>query len=334
MGPFRSRRGVTLVEILVVAAVIVVLISIALPAMLQTSITSRHTRDATKVRAIHQALFSWSNGGRDQYPLPSELDVGNTTLGPTAFKDATRDIISILVFNGMLSLEDCISVDEPSSQIKAYKRYEFREPAAAAAENKALALWDPAFRALPADTSRGPVNRTGAPGGFSFAMMPPIGTRAQAWRKTMSSTEVIVGNRGGLYQYEGTPPFGGWVLQTSPGIPLGTRSMATRFYYRGDATSKTRGNVCFNDGHVVFEEHLSADSRVRFSFTGLPNGGAQLPDSQYVNENDGTRAAMQETCSLVNGATDGLQRNAYLRSYTRGTMDSRGRMTSITPWFD
>src|SRR3712207_6304765 len=64
----RSRRGFTLVELLVVIGIIAVLIGILLPVLSRAREQSRRTACLANLRSLGQGLFVYANSFRDRLP--------------------------------------------------------------------------------------------------------------------------------------------------------------------------------------------------------------------------------------------------------------------------
>lgn len=208
---------------------------------------ARQLKDATQVRGVMQAMVIWATNNKNVYPLPELVDAQSGTFAleageSAASKNTTANIFSILVFNGMISPEICVSPAEASRKIKVDDDYEYVDPKTAAKPSEAL--WDPAFSA---DFSR---RRPG--GNVSYAHLQPSKNRKAMWGDTFSTTEAVVGNRAprvtGIERDD---------QNTYTAKVAGKGSVTYKIH--GDETS-WEGNIAFNDGHVEFFTSLAPQS--------------------------------------------------------------------------
>ena len=258
------RRAFTIVEAGCATAAVLVLIIIIFIVVgigwLQRDYNRRG--DAVRVRGIMYGMTLWSQQNGDSYPLPSAIDLDDTTVAaPGAEKDTSANIFSLLVYNGYLPVELLVSPLEVGN-IDKDEDYETDQPRAAINPDKAL--WDPALTA----------DFTGeAPGNISYAHISPVGARAAHWTGAdPSATRPVIANRG---------PQITSVTQGADGpepVLANPRSNTLRIH--GPAGS-WEGNIGFQDNHVDFHRALAPEP---IWYT--TSAGARAADVLFYDEPD------------------------------------------------
>jgi prepilin-type N-terminal cleavage/methylation domain-containing protein len=183
----KNRKGFTLIELLVVIAIIALLIGILLPALGKARQSARQLKDQTQVRGIMQGLVVWAQNNQDNYPLPSLIDKANQTLAAPAFpvmKDTTRNMFSLLIFNGFVPVEMFVSPAESNGQVMVMTGYQSDRPVGSAVANKGL--WDHKFRGTVIDTPAPSEPAAAAnTSNNSYAHLPPVGRLKARWGNTL-----------------------------------------------------------------------------------------------------------------------------------------------------
>lgn len=241
--------------------------------LLQARAEARQLKDATAIRGITQAMIVWSNNNKEQYPLPSKCDLTNTTVAVEGrAKDTTANIFSILIFNGAIPTEMCISAAEVNRKIRQDDDYTFTNPPTAVKPEDAL--WDPAFNA---DFMKRPG------GNLSFAHLQPSDERLSMWSDTFQANHAILGNRGpAIAKVEVDEATGSARVQLR-------REKSKTFRIHGPDSS-WEGNIAYNDGHVSFETTYAPED-VKYTDT----QDRPRPDVLFFDEKDakeGTNAML------------------------------------------
>jgi prepilin-type N-terminal cleavage/methylation domain-containing protein len=311
-GPGRTGQAFTLIELLVVIAIIAILLAILVPSLGAARRYAQQVKDSTHIRSIVQGMTVWAGQHGGAFPRPSEMDRANATIDPRGqpglVKDNSGNILSVLIFNGMVDARQMVSPVETSERIEVDVGYERDE--ASRAEEPSLALWDPGFAGFPGEQN----SFTGVPsdgrrlgdldgtsvGHTSYAIAFPFGDRASAWSGDFDGDSVVAGNRGPVYI--GAP--GDWSLAPNQ---QGTGSATLGFY---GADDRWEGHIGYGDTRVDFSRRPDPEG-LTFSFRS-GSGTSSAPDNVFVNENDnegwtGASAGDQDR--------PGRWTNAYIRPW-------------------
>ena len=262
----RCARGLTVVEVIAIVVVVVVLIGILLPAMQPAR--GRHGRqfkDQTQVRGIVQAMQLWAQNNGDRYPMPSLIDKDNATVGEIgAAKDTTANIYSILIYNGHIPTEICVSPAESNGKIEVFGTYALEKPATAV--NPEKALWDPMFKA----------DFTGEKQShLSYANMRPFGPRAKRWGGTMVATDAQVGNRG---------PEITEIQRRRNGFKAITALKDSNTFLIHGGRTTWEGNIAYGDAHVNFEVSMVGEDAA--NWPNYQGKAGRTPDCLFFDEPD------------------------------------------------
>jgi prepilin-type N-terminal cleavage/methylation domain-containing protein len=338
----KTRAGFTLIELLVVVSIIALLIGILLPALGRARRQAQQVTDSAQLREIHRGLVNFAQDNKDRYPIPSILDRLNHTEGSggpqdVADKDRTGAVFSILIFDGQVTTDQCITPAEVEGRIRPDRNFQTSAPTIA--NQPARALWDPAFVGtmstldgtfnhpnagdLDATSRKDEFVLAGEGSNFSYAHTPIMPNRINAyWTASYSATEPVLANRGPVYTADsvGTDRISQtWTLIGSPtgsGTAAGQSAdegyqSPTLLIHGGKRTWE--GNVAFNDNHVDFANRPDP-SNIRMAY--VPSGGnviEQVPDNIFYDE-DWEAGEGQITVPAA-------RTNVYLRQWAKSNID-------------
>lgn len=241
-----SRRGFTLIEcaaIVCVAGAALACFSAVQPedGVSPMRKAAWEAKDKSQVRVTVQALTIMLGAtGQTAYPLPSTMDAADATVAEKgSAKDTTANIFSILIWNGAIATETCISPAEVNESIRQDDDYTFDRPPTAVKPTHAM--WDPAFSAD---------FREEKTGNLSYANLQPSGGRVGAWKggREHAALEPVVANRGPEIAAV-TPGEDG-----RPDVRLAKEDSNTlRIHGPEDSWE---GMVAYNDGHAARVDSL------------------------------------------------------------------------------
>lgn len=232
-GTGAVRDGFSRRELIAVVACLVVLAAILLPWFRTAQVNRMQLDGGSQLRGVMQSLENWANDQRQMYPVPSKIDVDNTTVPDLgAAKDTTSNIFALLLWNQHL----------PSALIeRAPRNAPWFEPyentgAAVGAVHPSRALWDPSFSADFSGGNKANIGIAHAPIRDMSGHVHPL------WRGLRNSSSPVLSERGA--EITGT--------RSTPGMP------DQPIYANPDArmvsgsSGQWEGSIAFGDVHVEF----------------------------------------------------------------------------------
>lgn len=302
------RAGFARRDAIAIVVLLAFLLGVIVPILSRDRMEARKMKDIEQLKSIMRGLNVFSSY-EGKYPVASRLDLDNSTVAETLEeKNTTGSVFAILIANGQITPQMCVSPVEVSDQVRVCTAYEFPNPRTAARPDRAL--WDPAFRGTPLDADRVmgcAVNagKIGKPSNQSYAHLIPLWQRSTRWEDTFSATIPVLSNRGPTFvkdDYGALSVGSAWTLDNGP---LGSKSLTTEFFGK---SPNWKGHVAYGDEHVNFERDASP-AGVEYDPVW---SGSRKPkqDNLFVNESDeseGSRGAWQVDLGV----------NAYLRPIWR-----------------
>ncbi len=242
----RGKHGFTLVELLVVMAIIALLIGLLLPALAKARAQAQLTKDQAQVKEIHQSWIVFSRELDGSLPAPGlidrlPVDVGDGLQeipgrGPEDLTmNTTPNLYSVCIMRHYFTPQMCFSPAEESGRVIYKDDYKFTyyDPLGINSEclkndsDSTDCYWDPTFKAA-LNPELNSLSNT------SYAHMPIAGERKKRhWRDTMDSRFAMVGTRG--------------VEDGSLDEEIYYRSVTLEFH---GGSKEWVGNVAFNDNHT------------------------------------------------------------------------------------
>ncbi|MDA1008540.1 MAG: type II secretion system protein [Planctomycetota bacterium] len=274
MMQMQKTRGFTLVELLVVVAIIAVLIGLLLPALSKAQQNARSVKDSTQVQQIHKAMLIFANEDpqkklplpglvhRDQMSggaLPPGVPVGTPNQGKEcARKNNTRNLYSVCIMREMFNPDLVYGPTEVNDVVREARNYNFGayNPAGGILWDGDVTGWNCPTDAADTGNFRGKIYLTAAPADendgchFSYAAMVLCGQRKKHyWRADLipeaSGSKPMIGTRGTKLGATTTTDF-----TNSPTLML-----------HGNRKS-WEGNIVYGDNHTQLENSFYPASTV------------------------------------------------------------------------
>jgi len=261
------NRAFTLIELLIVIAIIGILTAILIPALGKAFASARSAADKNNLKGIHGALLLDAAGNEGLFPRPSllaaeydsdDLDHDNPTT------DTTGNLMSMLIARNYFTTDLLISPVETNENIRDMNEIENRYDYDAV--DGESVLWDEQFQGdLSQATAANPAHN-------SYAHQAICGQRIRLkWNSDASSSDITLSNRGAELILTGQSPSGGDIY----GYMEGTNVLG----FHGDP-NRWQGNYVSGDGSVHFADSVNPAGIVYQPLTGAPAG----PDNIFMSE--------------------------------------------------
>jgi prepilin-type N-terminal cleavage/methylation domain-containing protein len=254
-----KKRAFTLVELLVVVAIIALLVGLLLPALAKAQQTAKTVKDSNQIKQIHTAMVGRANESKGKMPTPgliNRLSYNGQQIPGEGEEDfaqnKTQNLYSACVAQQLFNTDILIGATEVNQVVKPYTNYNY-----AAYRPATDVYWDPNMKA----------KIDAAPGAdechTSYAHQILCGLRkSQHWRNNLDSTRPHFATRG-----------------VKNGVVTGDdyeQSPTLRLHGPGKTWE---GNVCFGDTHMEFVETFRPDGV--FYECGTFNGGNLTKDNLF-----------------------------------------------------
>jgi prepilin-type N-terminal cleavage/methylation domain-containing protein len=275
----RHARAFTLIEMLVVVAIIAVLIGLLLPALYQAKRQARSLEDKASLRQIHQTMLVFSGDNEGTLPTPGLINrladpfTGRqmSDRGPEDFeKNTSANVYASMLARGYFEEDLLISPVETNPRVPPFesRTYRYDHEAYQPAND---VYWDGDW----ASGTGGP-----PPGRFScnvedgeshssYAHLALAGRRKTLrWRGDASQNDPIISTRG---PYHGADPVGSDPEDYARSYTL----------LMHGPTKSWAGNVVFGDNHTELVATLRPDN-----VTYTPLDGMLAKDNIFASEFD------------------------------------------------
>ena len=304
----RKNRGFTLVELLVVVAIIALLIGLLLPALAKANRAAKTLQDNSNLAQVHKGFLTYANtDSRGNLPIPgliSRAAVPSVGFVPGQGAERqelnlTANLYSSMVAFKYIQTDILFSPVEENPVVKEMTNYNFQSfnPAATTPT-----FWDPNFRAnihLAADGNTNNVSNT------SYSHLAIVGDRKKLyWSNKAGSTRPVLGNRA---------PHNGAVNGDN------YRLSYTLLFH--DPLETWEGNVVYGDGHVNLEKSVIPDT-VQYECGNTPLRKDNIYAADFTASNQ---------CKGIQDADTWM--GIFIGTNTQGTIYTAGpeRRTDGTP---
>jgi prepilin-type N-terminal cleavage/methylation domain-containing protein len=268
-------RGFTLVELLVVMAIIALLLGLLLPALARARNTARQVKDSTQIKQVHSGLVTAAADSNGSLPLPGEINRRGVLHGRGAQDERVNNhanLYGAMIARGYMNAQILVSPAESNTKVIPATRYNMAQI------NPALdRYWDPVDQLSMGEGTGGgavPNPITGFQANLqtmcntSYATMPidPSIRRKVEWRSTGNSRFACVGNRG-----------------TRGGVQTGAEFTNSKTLLIHGSTKEWDGNIAYNDNHTEFGRTMYPENVAKLRDNACAGGTALTGAEQRLD---------------------------------------------------
>ena len=311
-----TRRGVTLVELLVVISIIAILIGVLFTAMSPAQRAARELQERENLRQVHGGMKGYAASNNNQNPVPGlirrkQIDINGDGMpdryveGRGAEDPTYNDhgaMLSLCLMNNLIVPEQLFSPNDPSPHVYAYTDYNYNLYGTVDSDGRPQ-RWDPQFsNNLEGDDGLGNPWCNN-----SYAFIPLAGERRREnWDRQGSSNFPLMGTRG--------PENGDEALIY---IAEGANTPISRTGQIMATMGAWRGVMAFADGHTEIHDGFYPAQLV------YPVGANMYPDNVFNTDvagngswaGDASKLGADAFLTHVNTVQEQSQTNAYDVNY-------------------
>lgn len=264
----KRRNGFTLVELLVVMAIIALLIGILLPALSQARARALQMRDATQMKGLHQGWLIFAGEHEGQMLLPGNLlrrpIEGGAYDGqfipgrgdPRPAVNTSQHLFAASIMQNLFDVEHVVGPTEPSPRIVTKSNFNYDRFSPARGCFWPGPVFDSAYGPCGSVQEQFRADILNESNVSYFHSVLGGGRLRREWRDTMNSQFAVLGNRG-----PGDPDEGGGVLDPD----LYERSMTLSIHGN---PRQWQGNIVYNDNHVAYHDNFVPEGINTTNFDG------------------------------------------------------------------
>jgi prepilin-type N-terminal cleavage/methylation domain-containing protein/prepilin-type processing-associated H-X9-DG protein len=237
------RSGFTLIELLVVMGIIALLLAILLPALNRARATTKRVKDATQIQQVHKGFLTLAREFNGVFPTPGLIDrlpVNGQNRPGAGNEDVSQNdhakLYAACIAQNAFSTDVLVTPAEVSTNVLVMANYNHDAYQPITTDQ----YWDPLFQA---DLRPGQIAHV------SYGTLELNGQRkSKQWRDTLDSKFVVLANRG-----------------VQNGDYTANVYNASKTLQIHGGAKEWDGNICFNDGHVIYDKKFQPDGIVQFT---------------------------------------------------------------------